>query len=87
MKPTLLTVCAKMSPATPNLGFAPAASEFGMLSRKSQFKGQATWATAKDLATRYRGADLDGYRADLARLIELASALDAQNLTSPQRRR
>ena len=72
---------------TPNLGFASAVAEFGMLLRKSEFKGQATWQTAQDLARRYRGDDPDGYRAEFVRLLELASALDAQNLTSPQSRR
>ncbi len=72
---------------TPNLGFAAAVAEFGMLLRKSEFKGQATWATAQELARKYRGDDPDGYRAEFVRLIDLASALDAQNMTSPQSRR
>ncbi len=72
---------------TPNLGFASAVAEFGMLLRGSEFKSQATWASAQELARRYRGDDPDGYRAEFARLVELASALEAQNLTSPQSRR
>ncbi len=72
---------------TPNLGFAAAVAEFGMLLRESEFKGQATWSSAQELARRYRGDDPDGYRAEFVRLIELASALEAQNLTSPQSRR
>ena len=72
---------------TPNLGFASAVAEFGMLLRRSEFKGQATWSSAQELARRYRGDDPDGYRAEFVRLVELASALDAQNLTSPQSRR
>ena len=72
---------------TPNLGFASAVAEFGMLLRRSGFKGESTWATAQDLARRYRGDDPDGYRAEFVRLVELAAALDAQNLTSPQSRR
>ncbi len=75
------------SELTPNLGFASAVAEFGMLLRKSEFKAGATWSSAKDLARRYRGEDRDGYRAEFVRLIELAAALDAQNLTSPQSRR
>jgi Ca-activated chloride channel homolog len=70
-----------------NLGFASAVAEFGMMLRRSETKGQATWASALDLARRYRGDDPDGYRAELVRLIDLASALDAQALTSPQSRR
>jgi Ca-activated chloride channel family protein len=72
---------------TPNLGFASAVAEFGMLLRESEFKGQATWSSAQELARRYRGDDPDGYRAEFVRLVELASALEAQNLTSPQSRR
>jgi hypothetical protein len=40
-----------------------------------------------ELARRYRGDDPDGYRAEFVRLVELAAALDAQNMTSPQSRR
>jgi Ca-activated chloride channel family protein len=72
---------------TPNLGFASAVAEFGMLLRQSEHKGHATWTTAQELARRYRGEDPDGYRAEFVRLVELAAALDAQNLTSPQSRR
>jgi Ca-activated chloride channel family protein len=72
---------------TPNLGFASAVAEFGMLLRGSEFKGQATWSSAQELARRHRGDDPDGYRAEFVRLVELASALEAQNLTSPQSRR
>jgi Ca-activated chloride channel family protein len=72
---------------TPNLGFASAVAEFGMLLRKSEFKGQATWSTAQELGRRFRGGDPDGYRAELMRLIELASALEAQDLTASQSRR
>jgi Ca-activated chloride channel family protein len=72
---------------TPNLGFAAAVAQFGMLLRKSEFKGQSTWTSAQQLATRHRGEDADGYRAEFIRLIQLAAALEAQNLTSPQSRR
>jgi Ca-activated chloride channel family protein len=71
---------------TPQLGFAAAVAEFGMLLRKSEFKGDATWSSAQDLARRFRGEDPDGYRAEFVRLLELAAALDAQNMTSPQSR-
>ncbi|HET7221007.1 MAG TPA: YfbK domain-containing protein, partial [Vicinamibacterales bacterium] len=61
-----------------NLGFAAAVAEFGLLLRKSEFKGNATWASAQELARRYRGDDPDGYRAELVRLMEMAAALDGQ---------
>ena len=72
---------------TPNLGFASAVAEFGMLLRRSEFTAEATWSTAQELARRYRGDDPDGYRAEFVRLIELAAALDAQNMTSQPGRR
>jgi hypothetical protein len=72
---------------TPNLGFAASVAEFGLLLRKSAFKGQATWSSAQHLARRYRGDDPDGYRAEFVRLLDLAAALDAQNHTSLQSRR
>jgi Ca-activated chloride channel family protein len=62
---------------TPNIGFAAAVAEFGMLLRRSEFKGNATWSSAIDLARRFRGEDRDGYRAEFIRLVELAAALDA----------
>ena len=72
---------------TPNIGFASAIAEFGMLLRKSEFKGQATWASALDLARRFRGEDPDGYRAEFIRLIELASALESQETRTFHHRR
>jgi Ca-activated chloride channel family protein len=61
---------------SPNIGFAASVAEFGMLLRKSEHKGRATWSSVLDLARRFRGQDLDGYRAEFIRLVELASALD-----------
>jgi Ca-activated chloride channel family protein len=61
-----------------NLGFAAAVAEFGMLLRSSEFKGEATWESARALAERHRGEDADGYRAEFIRLIELAAALEGE---------
>jgi Ca-activated chloride channel family protein len=62
---------------TPNLGFAAAVAEFGMLLRGSEYAGTASWTSATGLARRFRGSDPDGYRAEFARLVELAAALGA----------
>ena len=70
-----------------NIGFAAAVAEFGMLLRNSEFKGQATWSSALDLARRFRGEDRDGYRSELARMIELAAALETNDVTPQQTRR
>jgi Ca-activated chloride channel family protein len=62
---------------TPNIGFAASVAGFGMLLRKSEHKGTATWPSILELARRFRGEDADGYRAEFIRLVELAAALDA----------
>jgi Ca-activated chloride channel family protein len=74
----LLTRAVQNKPGelTPNIGFAAAVAEFGMLLRRSDMKGHATWTTAQDLARRFRGDDPDGYRGELGRLIDVAAALD-----------
>ena len=80
-------VPARNASMTPNLGFAAAVAQFGMLLRRSELKGDSTWSKAQELARRFRGEDPDGYRAEFVRLIDLAAALDAQQMTSPQARR
>ncbi len=67
---------------TSNLGFAAAVAEFGMLLRRSEHAGSASWTEARDLARRHRGEDADGYRAEFVRLVELAGALEGQRTTS-----
>jgi Ca-activated chloride channel homolog len=66
-----------------NAGFASAVVAFGMLLRNSEHKGNATWASAKALARKYRGDDPNGYRAEFVRLVDLAAALAAQKSTAP----
>lgn len=71
-----------------NLGFAASVAQFGMLLRRSEFKGSTTWQDALSLAREQRGNDPDGYRAEFIRLIELASALEVRQTTSiPEFRR
>jgi Ca-activated chloride channel family protein len=55
--------------ASDNLRFAAAVSEFGMILRDSEFKGNATLEGAARLARSARGEDEDGYRSELIRLI------------------
>jgi Ca-activated chloride channel family protein len=69
---------------TSNLGFAAAVAEYGMLLRRSEFRGEASWTQALGLAREHRGRDDDGYRAEFIRLVELAAALDRKNtMTEP----
>jgi Ca-activated chloride channel family protein len=65
----------RTSALSENVGFAAAVAEFGMLLRQSDYRGSATHSDATALARRFRGSDPDGYRAEFARLVELAQAL------------
>jgi Ca-activated chloride channel family protein len=78
---------ASSSKMTPNLGFAAAVAEFGMLARRSEFRGSASWEQAISLARDHRGSDPDGYRAEFIRLLDLASALDVRKTETSELRR
>lgn len=52
-----------------NLSFAAAVTEFGMILRESEFKGNATIENSINLASKARGEDEDGYRAEMIRLM------------------
>jgi len=68
-----------------NVGFAAAVAEFGMLLRKSNYRGSSSHAEAASLARRFRGSDPDGYRAEFVRLVELAAALSQQTITDARK--
>ena len=59
-----------------NFRFAAAVAEYGMLLRNSEFKGQSSYQQALTLARNARGEDVEGYRAELIKLIELSQLLD-----------
>lgn len=73
----LLTVPVKhhLSGESPNIGFAAAVAEFGMLLRGSDQAGSASHAGAAALARRFRGPDPEGFRSEFIRLVELADSL------------
>jgi Ca-activated chloride channel homolog len=83
---TLMSVAvATKTKLTPELGFAAAVAEFGMLLRDSEFKGTSSFADANSLAQKYKGADLHGHRAEFIRLIGIAegvSRLQAANVSN-----
>jgi Ca-activated chloride channel family protein len=58
--------------ASRDFQFAAAVAEVGMLLRKSQHSGTASWDDALALAKIARGEDLDGTRTELVSLIEKA---------------
>ncbi len=64
--------------ASENFKFAAAVAEFGLLLRDSRYKGQSSFDGAAELARESAGADLRGYRAEFARLVETARTLSAR---------
>lgn len=60
----------------PEAAFASAVAEFGLLLRNSRFKGHASYDQVLERASRTRGSDLEGLRAEFIRLVEQAKRLD-----------
>lgn len=58
--------------ASPDLQFAAAVAEMGMLLRNSPHKGTSSWEEVAHLANLSRGADLDGMRGEFATLVKSA---------------
>jgi Ca-activated chloride channel family protein len=81
---TSVAVRNRTSGVSDNVGFAAAVAQFGMVLRESAHRGSATFADAAAMAWRHRGRDVEGYRAEFARLVELAESLtrQARNRTS-----
>jgi Ca-activated chloride channel family protein len=66
---------ARTTTPSSEMGFAAAVAEFGMLLRDSAFKGSASFADARALATRFKGEDPHGHRAEFIRLIGAAEGV------------
>ena len=74
---TLLTTPVKnAATSTPELGFASAVAEFGMLLRDSEHKGSSTFADVRERASRFKGNDPFGHRAEFIRLIDAAEGVN-----------
>lgn len=58
-----------------NYRFAAAVAEFGLLLRNSSYKSDANYDQVIRLATRAKGTDREGYRAEFIRLVESAGLL------------
>ena len=72
----LITVAvAGTTTASPEMGFAAAVAEFGMLLRDSPFKGSSSFAEARAAAQRFKGDDRHGHRAEFIRLIGAAEGV------------
>ncbi len=65
--------------ASPDMQFATAIAEFGMLLRNSPHKGTATWEDVMQLARIARGEDLDGVREEFLRMLD-----SAKHVTGPR---
>lgn len=59
-----------------NFTFATAVAEFGLLLRKSELKGNASYSHVLQQAKKAKGADDEGYRAEFIKLVEMAELLD-----------
>lgn len=55
--------------------FAVAVAGFGLVLRESEFRGKTTYNEVAALARNAYGADADGYRRELVRLVEVAGGL------------
>lgn len=65
----------KAGETTDNFQWSAAVAEFGMLLRKSELKGNATYAQALKLAKSDQGKDVNGYRREMIQLLEIARGL------------
>ncbi|MBI2921614.1 MAG: VWA domain-containing protein [Planctomycetes bacterium] len=61
--------------ASDEFEFAASVAAFGMLLRKSEHAGQATWGLVQELATGGLGDDKGGYRAEFVEMIRKARAM------------
>ena len=55
--------------------FSSAVAAFGMLLRDSEFKGTLSYGKIQEIAKQAKGKDIQGYRSEFVKLIELAEVL------------
>jgi Ca-activated chloride channel family protein len=73
----LTTVAVKNTTmTTPELGFASAVAEFGMLLRDSKHKGSSSYADVRARASEFKGSDPFGHRAEFIRLVDAAEGVN-----------
>ena len=68
-----------LSQTSDNYRFAVAVTEFGLLLRDSEFKGDAKYEEVLALAKGAKGKDMHGYRAEFIGMVEQFLTLRAQN--------
>jgi Ca-activated chloride channel homolog len=75
MEQALVDKGAQFAQAGPDLKFAAAVAEFGMILRDSNYKGNGTLGAVLEWAQEGKGADTNGYRAGFIGLVRKAQAL------------
>jgi Ca-activated chloride channel homolog len=66
---------ASFASAAPDLKFAAAVAEFGMILRDSEFKGSGSLGAVVEWAQQGKGADTNGYRGGFITLVRKAQEL------------
>jgi Ca-activated chloride channel family protein len=61
---------------TGEFAFASSVAAFGMILRRSEHKGDASYALVRQLAARGAGQDGQGYRREFLGLVDKAAGLD-----------
>ena len=79
-------VMNRPSQMTANLGFASAVAEFGMLLRESPSLGNVSFESVRARATKFRGEDQEGYRAQFVQLVDRAASLRERDAAKLSRR-
>lgn len=72
----LTDTAGKFEDAPPDLKFAAAVAEFGMILRDSEYKGDGTFASVLEWAQEGKGSDANGYRSGFIELVRKAQALN-----------
>lgn len=65
-----------------NFRFAVSVAEWGLLLRKSEFKGGATYAQIIQTAKNALAKDPEGYRSEFVRLVKLTQSLDTKEVVA-----
>jgi Ca-activated chloride channel family protein len=71
----VIEILTEFDESSDNFRFSSAVAAFGMLLRDSEFKGDLSYEKIQQIASLSKGKDLQGYRGEFVRLIELAEVV------------
>ncbi len=71
----VIEILTEFDESSDNFRFSSAVAAFGMLLRNSEFKGDLSYEKIQQIARLSKGKDLQGYRGEFLRLIELAEVV------------